>query len=82
MQAPEALHVSLPLHALLSLHDVPTATGACATPPTGSQVSVVHGLLSSTGGAVPAMHVPVALQISLPLQTLPSGQAVPIATGE
>ena len=80
-QVPAALHVSLPLHAFPSEHELPAATGECAIPVAGSQLSVVHGLLSSIAGAVPAIQVPEPLQTSLPLQTLASAQEVPVAAG-
>ena len=78
---PVALHVSAPLHALPSLHDVPVATGVCMTPVDGAQASVVQGLPSSTTGGVPGVHVADALHVSAPLQALPSPQEVPAATG-
>jgi hypothetical protein len=80
-QLPDALHVSAPLHALLSLHDVPAATGVCVTPVAGLHASVVHGLPSSTVGGVPATQVPDALHVSAPLHALPSEHALPFATG-
>ena len=76
-----ASHVSVPLHALPSEHEVPTVTGVCVTPLAGAHASVVHGLLSFTVGAVPATQVPVALHVSAPLQALPSEQLVPVLTG-
>src|SRR3989442_1201112 len=51
-------HVSLPLHTLASLHEVPFGTTVCLQPATGSQVSVVHGLASAQVSAVPAVHTP------------------------
>jgi hypothetical protein len=81
LQTPEALQVSVPLQALLSAQEVPTVTGVCVTPWVGSQLSAVHGLPSSSAGAVPALQVPVELQVSLPLQALPSEHEVPVATG-
>jgi len=80
-QVPEALQVSAPLQTLASAQDVPAETGVCLTPVTGSQLSAVQGLLSLTDRGVPAMQVPAALQVSLPLQTLASAQDVPVATG-
>src|SRR5437016_5604334 len=41
-QEPAPLHVSAPLHALLSEQEVPAATGTCLTPIAGSHESVVH----------------------------------------
>ena len=52
-------HVSLPLHTLASLHEVPFGTTVCLQPATGSQVSVVHGFASAQVSAVPAVHTPV-----------------------
>ena len=80
-QVPPALQVSLPLQALPSEQGVPTATGLCATPVTGSQLSAVQGFWSSIVNGVPGIQDPDALQVSLPLQTLLSAQDVPAATG-
>src|SRR5262245_12207165 len=66
-----AWHGSSPLHAFSSLQEVPFATTVCWQPATGSQVSVVHGLLSSQLSGVPAVQVP-AWHVSSPLHTLPS----------
>lgn len=52
-QVPLALHVSLPLQALPSEQDVPAATGVCAIPVTGSQLSAVQGFWSSMATGVP-----------------------------
>jgi hypothetical protein len=71
--------VSLPLQTLPSLHDVPFATAAWPQPSTGSQVSVVQGLLSSQLSGAPAVHVP-PWQVSFPLQTVASGHGVLFAT--
>jgi hypothetical protein len=68
--------VSTPSHAFPSLHGVPFGTGLCWQPAAGRQLSVVHGLLSSQSGAVPAAHEP-AWQISSPLHASPSLQGVP-----
>jgi hypothetical protein len=73
--------VSRPLHALPSEHEAPAAVAVCTTPVAGSHESTVQGIPSSTAGAVPAWHAPVALQISLPLHALPSEHAVPAAAG-
>jgi hypothetical protein len=70
---------SLPLQTVPSPHAVPFSTGVCEQPTTGSQLSVVQTLLSLQLRAVPAVHVPL-WQVSAPLQTLPSPQAVPFAT--
>src|SRR6266850_2210681 len=48
--------------------------------PLGPQESAVQGLLSSQLRVVPGVQAP-ALQISSPLQTLPSEQEVPSGTG-
>jgi len=77
--APVALHVSLPLQALLSEQDVPVATGVCRTPVFGSHESAVHGLPSSIVGAAPDAQTPLE-HISAPLQALPSEHEVPFAT--
>src|SRR6267143_1977222 len=71
--------VSLPLQASPSEQEVPSATGVW-TQPLGPQESVVQGLLSSQLRAVPGVQAP-ALQISSPLQTLPSEQDEPSGTG-
>jgi hypothetical protein len=71
--------VSAPLQALPSVHDVPFATATCWQPRTGSQVSVVQGLLSLQLRADPGVQVP-AWHVSAPLQTVPSGHAVPLET--
>jgi hypothetical protein len=76
VQLPLALHVSAPLHALPSLHDVPAATGVCVTPPTGSHASVVHGLLSSVATVPVPVHAP-AWQVSVAVHALASLHAVP-----
>jgi hypothetical protein len=73
-------HVSSPLQTSPSRQGVPLTTVVFWQPVTGSQLSVVHGLLSSQLSAVPAVHTP-PWQVSLPLQTLPSGHAVPFTTG-
>src|SRR5690606_36602388 len=51
-QLPAPSHVSAPLQASPSAHDVPAATGSLLTPATGSQLSVVHALPSSIVGAL------------------------------
>src|SRR5439155_978749 len=50
--------VSLPLHTLPSLHDVPFGTAVCLQPATGSHVSVVHAFASSHFSGVPAVQTP------------------------
>jgi hypothetical protein len=77
---PVALHVSWPLQTVLSSHAVPLATFVWLTPVVALHASVVHGLLSFVTRAVPATHVPVALHVSWPLQTVLSSHAVPLAT--
>jgi hypothetical protein len=79
-QVPLELQVSVPLQTLPSEQLVPVVTFVCVTPVVGSQASVVQGLPSSTVGGVPGSHVPLELQVSAPLQTLPSEQLVPAAT--
>jgi hypothetical protein len=71
--------VSLPLQTLLSLHDVPFSTGLCVQPKTGSQASVVHGLLSLQLRVVPALQVPL-WQVSAPLHTVLSAHDVPLGS--
>jgi len=71
-------HVSAPLQALPSLQEVPFPTAAYWHPATGSQVSLLHGLLSSQSRAGPAVQVPEE-HVSAPLQASPSLQEVPSA---
>jgi hypothetical protein len=59
-------HISPPLQALPSEHDVPFATAVCVTSLEGSHASAVHGLPSSTAGGVPAAQAP-AWHSSFPL---------------
>ncbi len=79
-QAP-AWQVSEPLHRSASVHEVPSTSAVCKTPAVGSQLSRVHGLPSLTTGGAPVWHWPAALQLSEPLQALPSEQLVPAASG-
>jgi predicted membrane protein len=79
--APAALHVSAPLQALPSEHAVPAVAGVLVQPVAGLHASLVHALLSLHESAVPAAHTPVALQVSAPLQALPSEHAMPALTG-
>jgi hypothetical protein len=72
--------LSAPLHTLPSGHGVPWATGVLPQPKIGSQVSVVQTLLSLQLSDVPARQMP-PWHASLPLQTLPSAQGVPLTTG-
>src|SRR5256712_7970572 len=74
-----AWHVSAPLHTSPSLHEVPFASAVCWHPATGSQMSVVQGLLSLQSRAVPPVQVP-AWHVSMPLHTLPSLHGVPFAS--
>ena len=53
-----AWHVSAPLQTFPSLHEAPFANDVCWHPATGSQVSVVQGLLSLQLGSGPAVHTP------------------------
>ena len=79
VQTPAPLQVSAPLQALPSLQLAPATSGVCTTPLAGRQESAVHGLPSSTVGGAPARQVPAALQVSAPLQALPSAQLAPAA---
>jgi hypothetical protein len=72
-----AAQVSLVVHAFPSLHG--SVLGVFTQPVAGVQLSVVHGLLSSQVGGVPATHWPSS-HVSLPLQRSVSGQAVPSGT--
>jgi hypothetical protein len=56
------------------------ATAVLEHPKVGLQLSVVHTLPSLQVRGVPVVHTP-AWQVSAPLQTLPSAQAVPFKTG-
>jgi hypothetical protein len=78
VQLPAPSQVSLPLQRSKSLQLEPAERATCVTPCVGSQLSSVHALPSFTASGVPAVHVPL-WQVSLPLHTLPSGQAVPFA---
>jgi hypothetical protein len=73
--------VSRPLHTVASSQAVPFVTAVWITPATGSHESAVHELPSSMAGGVPAMHMPLALHVSWPSQTVASSQAVPAFTG-
>ena len=77
IQTAEALQVSAPLQRLLSLQDVPAATGVCVTPATGSQLSAVQGFWSSVATGEPGWHAPV-WQVSPAVQALLSLQVVPL----
>jgi hypothetical protein len=81
VQAPAASQTSAPLQRLESEQVVPGGTGKCCTPAAGLQLSAVQGLPSSSGGGVPELQVPVALQVSSPLQRSASSQRVPAGRG-
>ncbi len=74
-----AWHVSTPLHASPSLHDVPFGSAVCWQPATGSQLSVVQGLLSLQLRPPPAAHTP-AWHVSAPLHASPSLHEVPFGS--
>jgi hypothetical protein len=67
------------LQAFPSVHDVLFGTAGFWQPVVALQLSVVHTLLSLQLRGVPAAHAP-PWQVSAPLHTVPSGQAVPFAT--
>jgi hypothetical protein len=67
------------LQTLLSRHGVPFSTAVVAHPVDGLQLSVVQTLPSLQTSGVPDAQVP-PWQVSAPLQTFPSAQAVPFAT--
>jgi hypothetical protein len=58
VQSP-AWQVSPPLHTSPSAQDEPLGTATFWQPATGSQVSVVHTLLSLQLGGAPAVHTPL-----------------------
>src|SRR5205085_2331325 len=73
-------HGSSPLHLSPSAHDAPAASATCCTPRVASHESVVHGLLSLTVGAVPALQalaVAVPSHVSSPLHLSPSAHDAP-----
>src|SRR5262245_56623385 len=72
----ELRHVSAPLQALVSGQGTPFAAAVTWQPRIGSQMSIVHTLLSLQTSGVPARQAP-RLQTSLLLQMLPSLQVVP-----
>jgi predicted membrane protein len=80
-QIPKALHVSGPSQKFPFEQLVPTRAGVCTAPWKGSQLSIVHGLPSSTFGGVPATQVPAPSHVSLPLQRFSSPQCVPAGLG-
>jgi hypothetical protein len=59
----------------------PLASAVKAHPVVGLQLSAVHGLPSLQTSGFPGWQVPSESQVSAPLQTLPSEQEVPKATG-
>jgi hypothetical protein len=67
----------LPLQTVPSAQAVPFNTGVLVQPKTALQPSVVHGFPSLQVRGGPAVQV-AAWQVSLPLQTLPSAQDVPL----
>src|SRR2546430_7845358 len=62
-------------------HRTPWDVGRCRTPVSGSQLSALHGLPSSTTGTGPFTHTPEPLQVSAPLQAFPSPQLAPAGLG-
>src|SRR5690242_15458060 len=66
------------VQALPSLQATPLSA-VCVQPDCMLQPSVVQALPSSQASGVPPAQVP-PWQVSAPLQTLPSGQGVPLAT--
>ena len=81
VQTPDALQVSAPLHRLPSEQDAPVAfaTGA-GQPVAGTQAPTVwQGSAPVQVRGVPAVQTPDALQVSVPLQRLPSEQDAPVA---
>ena len=65
---------------LVAMHGVQFATAVRRQPAFGSQVSVVHGLLSAQLIGVPGWQTP-ARQTSTPSQRLPSLHDAPSVTG-
>jgi hypothetical protein len=80
VHTPLPSHVSAPLHRSPSLQETPIATGVWTHPPDAHE-SAVHGLPSSQLGAPLEMHIPLALQVSVPLHALPSSHDAPDAAG-
>jgi len=80
-QVPEGSQTSGPLQRSASAQLVPSGTGSWWIPATGSQLSAVHALESSSAGGVPGLQMPVALQTSAPLHTFASAQLVPAGSG-
>jgi hypothetical protein len=83
IHAPLPLQVSAPLQALPSPHEVPTGAGGFEQAPVAwSHVPATwqaSDAVQVTG--VPARHAPLPLQVSLPLQALPSPHDVPAGAG-
>src|SRR5437870_461058 len=71
-----AWQISVPLQTSPSGQGVPGA-GMFTQPVCGSQPSLVQMLLSLQSSGVPATHAPSTLQVSAPLHTSASGQALP-----
>jgi hypothetical protein len=76
-QPPTPLQVSTPLQALPSEHSVPMARLVNTQPLAELQLSAVQALPSLHTRGVPAWQLPLAAQISLPLQASPSEQERP-----
>ena len=74
---PFPLQVLPTVHALLSVQEVPAATGVCWQPPGSTQLSSVHVVPSSQSGSGPGLQDP-AWHVSMPLQATLSGQGVPL----
>jgi hypothetical protein len=68
--------VSPIVHGSPSSHGVSFSTLVCTQPVVGSQVSIVHGLLSSQSTSSP-MHTPPAAHRSFWVQALSSSQGLP-----
>ena len=80
--APFPSHVSSPLHASPSEHDVPSGFGKVVHPLCGSRTAVRHGLSVQQGCASPGVHTPAPSHVSWPLQALPSEHDVPFGFGD
>ncbi len=80
-QLPAPSHVSAPLQKMPSSQDTPAVSGALVHPAMGSQLSAVQALKSSHVSGVPDWQLPAPSQVSSPLQTSPSSQDVPAASG-
>jgi hypothetical protein len=69
------------LHTVLSAHEEPLGSAGFWQPAIALHESLVQTLPSLQLRAVPEVQFP-PWQVSAPLQTLPSLQAVPLRTGE